>query len=165
MNREIEKKYLVDKKALPDLTGGKLFIQGYLSIKPHIRFRAVRIKKNLFSITVTVKEISVDGFSRNEWNFLSDKKYSRKEVESFGNLSKTGVIEKERFKVKHKGLIWEIDVYKNRNEGLVTTDVEIPSKNYEIDDFPNWVRREKEITNDPEYFNRNLGKKPYQNWE
>ncbi|MFA6382365.1 MAG: adenylate cyclase [Candidatus Buchananbacteria bacterium] len=156
MSEEIERKYLVYKDKLPILKNGTLFIQGYLSIEPHFRVRIIGNK-----VIIGIKNIIKDGKSRNEWEF--EKKLNKEEIKSLLNLCIEKPIEKIRYNIKHKDLIWEIDEYQADNKGLITADVELPYIDYPID-FPDWINISKEITHNPKYFNTNLGKHPYCNW-
>jgi len=154
--KEIEKKYLVFTKKLPKLKNGVLFLQGYLCLNPHIRFRIIKDE-----VIITIKKIGKSGFERGEWEF--SKKMDKEQIEELVKLAKWKPVKKMRYKIKHKGLVWEIDKYLEKNQGLITADVELPSKDYRIP-FPEWVDGSKEITNDSKYFNRNLGEHPYQRW-
>lgn len=151
---EIEKKFLVFKNKLPKLTGGVLFIQGYLSKEPLIRFRIAGNKKT----SIAIKEVKKEGLARNEWEFHNV--LSQEENEKLLKLAINKPIKKIRFKRKFKGLLWEIDVYQGKNLGLVTADVEIPHEEFKIE-FPKWIDYSKEITSEAEYFNINLGKNPF----
>lgn len=156
MAKEIEKKYLVKAELLPELNDGSLYIQGYLSINPLIRFR---IKNN--SAIITIKKVSSDGISRDEWEF--EKEISDEDINGIVSLAVKKPISKKRYKLEFKGFIWEIDVYQGDNLGLITADIEIPTQDTDFV-FPDWIDSTKEITNDPKYFNVNLGDNPYCNW-
>lgn len=155
MPEEIERKYLVYKDKLPILKNGTLFIQGYLSIEPHVRVRIIGNK-----VIIGIKNIIKDGRSRNEWEF--EKKLNKEEIKSLVKLCIKKPIEKIRYNIKHKNLIWEIDEYQADNKGLITADVELPYIDYPID-FPDWISSSEEITHNPKYFNTNLGEHPYCN--
>lgn len=157
MAQEIEKKYLVLKNKLPKLKNGILFIQGYLSFNPLIRFRVINN-----DVCINIKKIKGNGSVRDEWEFHN--KLDNKEIKKIVQLSIKKPIKKIRYKVKQKKLTWEIDAYQGENKGLITVDVEIPKRNSKIY-FPNWVNQNKEITNDEKYFNKNLGEKPYKQFK
>ena len=156
MAEEIERKYLVFNKLLPKLESGTRYIQGYLSFKPLIRFRMIGE-----NVTINIKDIKKHGTTRDEWEL--SKRFSPQEVKKLIKLSQKKPIEKIRYRVKHKGLVWEIDVYQGDNKGLITADVELPVRNYQIE-FPDWIDSSREITNNPRYFNINLGENPYKSW-
>ena len=150
---EIEKKYLVLKGKLPKIKNGALFIQGYLCLNPLIRFRIINN-----DVCINIKKIKDGGEVRDEWEFHS--KLNKKEIDSLVALSIKKPISKIRYKIKKNKLLWELDVYQGENSGLITVDIELPSKDFKIE-FPDWVDSSKEITNDARYFNKNLGDKPY----
>ena len=156
MAKEIEKKFLVHAKQLPTLQNGKLYKQGYLCQKPLIRYRAVGN-----AVIITIKNVDVGGVNRDEFEFSNE--LSNEEIDKLTTLSIKKPIEKIRYKVEFGGLIWEIDVYQGENEGLMTADIELPNENHVIN-FPEWIDKDVEITNDPKYFNVNLGDNPYKSW-
>lgn len=153
MAQEIEKKYLVLKNKLPKLKNGVLYIQGYFCFNPLIRFRIIEN-----NVCINIKKIRGEGYIRDEWEFCN--KLNKKDIEKLIKISVKKPVQKIRYKIKHKQLVWEIDIYKKENRGLITADVELPNKNYNIQ-FPVWIDKNKDITNDKKYFNRNLGENPY----
>ncbi|EGW36123.1 CYTH domain protein [Desulfosporosinus sp. OT] len=156
MALEIERKFLVFSEHLPLLQEGQYIVQGYLSEKPSIRYRFLDD-----SIVITIKETNPDG-SRFEFETLNPKS-SSEERSTFKRLSLVPPIEKIRYRIPFAGLTWEIDVYQGENKGLITVDVEFPEIGYPLQ-FPKWVDRQSEITQDPKFFNINLGKRPYSMW-
>lgn len=156
MAKEIERKYLVISSKLPKLTQGITYVQGYLSLDPLIRFRIIGNK-----VEITIKKLIDGGVSREEWEF--SKEFSARECEELIQLAKKKPIIKVRYTLKFKDLLWEIDEYKGENKGLITADIEIPQKEHEIQ-FPEWIDFTQEITDDPRYFNKNLGDNPYKSW-
>lgn len=156
MAKEIEKKYLVKNELLPKLTDGEIYIQGYLSLNPLIRFR---VKGN--SVTIAIKKVEKDGVCRDEWEFK--KEMINEEIEKLISLAIKKPIKKIRYKIKKGEFIWEVDIYQDENLGLITADIELPDVNT-IFNFPEWIDKSMEITNDPNYFNVNLGDNPYCNW-
>jgi adenylate cyclase len=57
--------------------------------------------------------------------------------------------------------IWEIDVYENKNIGVVTADVELTNIREKII-LPAWIGRE--VTKDKKITNNALAKTPYATW-
>ncbi len=156
MALEIEKKYLVINDLLPQLDEGEVYIQGYLCLNPLIRFR---VKGN--KVVITIKKVGSNGLSRDEFEF--ENMLDSSEIDTLVGLSVKKPIKKIRHKIKVGELTWEVDVYQDENKGLITADVEIPSEDYNFN-LPPWINSEKEITNDPKYFNVNLGDSPFQSW-
>jgi adenylate cyclase len=59
------------------------------------------------------------------------------------------------------GLIWEIDVFKGANHGLVVAEIELPHEHHAFAK-PDWLDRE--ITSNSRYSNTSLAIMPFQNW-
>lgn len=153
MAKEIEKKYLVFKNKLPKLKGGVLYVQGYLCLSPLIRFRIIKNR-----VCLNIKSLNKNNITREEWEFFNN--LSDAEIKKLISLAVKKPIKKIRFKIKYKGLIWEIDRYQGENRGLITAEAELPNKNFKIL-FPDWVDSKNEISNNKRYFNKNLGERPY----
>lgn len=153
---EIERKYLVHQELLPRLEDGKRMIQGYLAMQPSIRFRIIKQ-----DVIIAIKNLQKDG-SRFEFETIKHE-VSLAEQEQLLKLALFPAIEKVRYRLPYAGLVWEIDVYQKSNSGIITADVELPSIDYDIK-FPRWIKAQQEITQDPRYFNINLGQKPYTQW-
>ncbi|AHF06702.1 CYTH domain-containing protein [Desulfitobacterium metallireducens] len=153
---EIERKYLVHQELLPRLEDGTRMIQGYISMQPSIRFRVIEQ-----DVIITIKNLQKDG-SRFEFETIK-REVSLAEQEQLFELALFPSIEKVRYRHPYLGLVWEIDVYQRENLGLITADVELPSFDYNIK-FPRWINAQREITQDSQYFNVNLGQKPYTKW-
>ncbi len=153
---EIERKFLVFSELLPQLTKGEEIIQGYLSTNPHLRYRILGER-----IVLNLKKFSHDG-SRFE---LETEKISSSvdERQALLEMSIYPAIEKTRYRIVHKELVWELDVYRGDNNGLITVDVELPALNYSIA-YPEWVNKSVEITEESQYFNLNLGRFPFTKW-
>ena len=52
-----------------------------------------------------------------------------------------------------EGLIWEVDEFHGDDEGLVIAEIEVPSKDYEIE-IPEWI--DEEVTGNHKYYNHTL---------
>ncbi len=157
MAKEIEKKYLVIKEKLPELKNGQLYLQGYLCLSPLIRFRVVGN-----DTCINIKKMKPGSVTREEFEFHNQ--LTGEEVTELIDLTVKKPIQKTRYKIEHSGMIWEVDVYQGDNEGLITADIEMPSENFKLV-FPDWVNKDRDITNDEKYFNRNLGDHPYKEFK
>lgn len=157
MAKEIEKKYLVIESKLPELKNGEVYLQGYLCLSPLIRFR---IAGN--DTCINIKNLKSNKTVRDEFEFHNQ--LDKEEIDALTSLAIKKPIKKDRYKIEYKGMVWEIDVYQEENQGLITADLEMPNENF-IPDFPDWVDKNKEITNDERYFNRNLGDHPYKEFK
>jgi CYTH domain-containing protein len=76
-------------------------------------------------------------------------------------MSLNKVVEKNRYKIKYAGNIWEVDEFLGENEGLIVAEIELKSEDATFDK-PSWIG--KEISTDSRYFNSNLSKNPFKNW-
>lgn len=153
---EIERRFLVFKDLLPPLKDGRHFIQGYLSLDPHIRYRMIGDE-----VIIAIKTNEKGATGRNEWEFA--KSLDQADREKLKALAIRKPIEKIRHEIPHEGLVWEIDVYQGDNEGLITAEVELPAVDHPIP-FPTWIDSASEIGSDPKYRNSNLGEHPYKTW-
>jgi CYTH domain-containing protein len=72
------------------------------------------------------------------------------------------LIEKIRYKIYLKNLIWEVDEFLGENQGLILAEVELTHENQTIE-LPDWIDRE--VTGDRRYYNASLVKYPYQQWK
>jgi adenylate cyclase len=70
-------------------------------------------------------------------------------------------IEKTRYRVMVGSTAWDIDVFGGANRGLIVAEVELPSRSTEVE-LPEWVGGE--VTGDPRYYNANLVRRPFSDW-
>jgi adenylate cyclase len=66
-------------------------------------------------------------------------------------------IRKRRYAVPFGDLLWEIDEFEEPD--LVLAEIELPSETAEVT-LPDWLSPyvEREVTGDPDYYNRNLAR-------
>jgi adenylate cyclase len=69
-------------------------------------------------------------------------------------------IAKKRYFVMKDGYKWEVDVFRDLNEGLCIAELETKDKEYQWLSFI-----EYEITDEIRYYNDELSKKPYSTWK
>jgi len=155
MAKEIEKKFLVKGDQWRELAEGTIYRQGYLSTEKE---RVVRVRTIGNTGYLTIKGITV-GASRLEYEYEISVSDSN---EMLDQLCLKPLIEKKRYKIEFAGLIWEIDEYSGDNQGLIVAEVELESEDQEIS-MPGWIG--KEVTSDPRYFNSNLTKHPFTQWQ
>lgn len=153
---EIERKFLVTQDTFKELAHSNTrIVQGFLNTNPERTVR-IRIKGN--SAFLTIKGISNEsGLSRFEW----EREITIEEAESLLALCEPGVIDKVRFEVEIGDYLYEVDVFKGANEGLVVAEIELKSED-EFFEKPNWIG--EEVTGDIKYYNSQLSKKPYTTW-
>lgn len=154
--REIERKYLVENlDFISEASSSYVIAQGYLNSDPD---RSVRIRKTSEGGFITVKGTSSEnGMSRFEW----EKPLSTKEVDALLPLCEEGTIIKDRYLVPFKGNVFEVDVFKGANKGLILAEIELDDEE-ESFEKPEWLGAE--VTSDPRYYNLYLSKNPYNQW-
>ena len=145
---EIERKFLVKVSDYKKEAHRKTkIIQGYLTKDPKRTVR-VRIRENQGFLTI--KGISSeDGLSRFEW----EKEIPINEAKELITLCLPTIIEKTRYEVTYKGVLFEVDEFEGTHSGLVLVEVELNS-NEDIFEKPIWVG--KEVTGDEKYYNSYL---------
>lgn len=147
-NLEIERKFTVKnsdyrKQAyeVREIRQGLLNSQGKNEVRVTIRgsYAWICVKSNESSI------------SRFEW----EKEIPVKEAELLLNsCCVSRIITKTRYLIlSGEGLIWEVDEFHGDDDGLVIAEIEIPSKDYEIE-LPDWI--DEEVTGNPRYYNKML---------
>lgn len=159
MAKEIERRFLVQKelwvaqgRAAADAV--HLIRQGFLSTTKE---RVVRVRVVGEGGLLTIKGLT-RGFSKSEFEYsipLTDAEVLLDEV------CEHPLIEKMRYRVKHAGILWEVDEFLGENQGLLLAEVELMSEQQEIV-LPVWVGQE--ISSDPRYFNSNLSRMPFSQW-
>lgn len=155
MVKETERKFLVKNNDFKKAATGVLFIQGFLSTQKERVVRVRHIGKIGF---ITIKGISV-GATRTEFEY----EIPGKDAEYLlANLCEKPIIRKYRYSLDHDGLKWEVDEFLDENQGLIVAEVELDSESQRIN-LPPWIGTE--VTTKPEYYNSNLIKNPYCNWE
>jgi CYTH domain-containing protein len=153
MGTEIERKFLVKEGVWREAVATR-YRQGYLSTAKE---RTVRVRTIHDKGYLTVKGVTV-GASRLEFEYeisLADAE------EMLDKLCEKPLIEKNRYKLDHSRLVWEVDEFFGENEGLIIAEVELQSEDQDVD-RPEWVT--EEVTEDPRYYNANLIQNPYNRW-
>jgi adenylate cyclase len=154
MGREIERKFLVTSGGWRKGAKRSHLSQGYLLAE---KTKSVRVRLEDGCGTVTIKGPS-RGAGRAEFEYAIPAKDARELLRS---LCEKPLIEKTRSRVRHCGLIWEVDEFGGDNRGLVVAEVELRRADQKVA-LPPWVG--KEVTSDPRYLNANLFKNPYRRW-
>ena len=148
MAKEIERKFLVkpgtDLAKLADRSVD--MIQGYLSTDPAATVR-IRVTGDKGYLTVKGK---TTGIERSEWEYEIPATDAREMLEQCASKD-VAVISKTRY---HCGR-WEIDEYRGALEGLITAEIELSGPEETIE-LPDWI--EKEVSDDPRYFNSMLAR-------
>lgn len=154
---EIERKFLVSSNRYREQASSKsVIVQGYLNSDPQRTVR-VRIKDQIGYITIKGKSCD-SGVSRFEW----EKEISKLEAETLLELCEKTVIRKTRFEISVADHLFEVDEFTGPNTGLIIAEVELSHKNEKFLK-PDWLGRE--VTGEKKYYNSNLSKHPFINWD
>lgn len=153
---EIERKFLVnDMSFVSKAYEENYIIQGYLNSDPQRTVR-IRIKNTDGFITVKGRSNS-SGMSRFEW----EKTIELDHAKALLNLCEEFVIEKTRYLIKADDLIFEVDIFHGKNQGLILAEIELTSEQQQFL-IPSWLG--KEVTADKKYYNSYLSKNPFSTW-
>jgi len=154
---EIERKFLVNSNRYREQASSKsVIIQGYLNSDP-LRTVRVRLRDQIGFLTVKGKSCD-SGLSRFEW----EKEISKHEAETLLELCEKTVIRKTRFEISVADHLFEVDEFTGPNTGLIIAEVELSHKNEKFLK-PDWLGRE--VTGEKKYYNSNLSKHPFINWD
>ncbi len=110
------------------------------------------IKESLFTI-----KGKTDGVSRDEFEYSIEFNI----IDDLINLICNKKIEKIRYKIIENTNLWEVDIFKGRNDGLSIAEIELSDENEEFIK-PEWITYE--VSDDYNYFNNNLIHKPFNTW-
>ena len=155
MPQEIERKFLVEGEYKSQAYAQSRIIQGYIS---SARGRTVRVRIRDGRGYLTIKGASdSSGISRYEW----EKEIPLNEAKDLMRLCEPGVID-NRYLVRSGQHVFEVDEFYGENEGLTVAEVELASEN-EPFEKPDFIGRE--VTGDIRYYNSQLMKHPFKEWE
>lgn len=159
MGTEIERRFLIDQRKLPDLfhaltiTKGKFnMLQGYLTDDPKsvIRIRTVLEPAIARAAYLTLKGETANGSRTEIETKLAELDAA---LEMLDKFHRGRILRKTRYVVEFDGLDWEIDFFHDYHDGLIIAEVELDQIDQQIT-LPPWVG--KEITDDFEYSNARL---------
>lgn len=155
-NTEIERKFLIKGDYKSHAYGHDRVVQGYMA--SNTGGRGVRIRIMGGKGYITIKGGTSDkGISRFEW----EKEINLDDAEQLLALCDPGVIDKTRYLIKSGKHIFEVDEFYGDNEGLTVAEIELDAED-EAFDRPEWLG--DEITGDRKYYNSQLVKKPFKDW-
>ncbi len=128
--------------------------QGYISREKTGTVR-VRITDDRAYLTIKGKP-AAGHFARYEW----EKEIDVHDAEELMKLCQGTIIDKTRWIVPAETvdsgqLIWEVDEFHGEQEGLVVAEIELAYEEQEFEK-PDFIG--KEVTDDPRYYNANMGR-------
>ena len=145
--KEIERKFLVNKNALPslDLLDHIIITQGYLL---NTKEKTVRVRLSNNTAFLTIKG-ATSGISRDEYEY----QISYDEAQNILNDFIDKKISKTRYIIPFAGKKWELDIFHNHLEGLIIAEVELENEKESIE-IPSWCT--EEVSQNPMYYNAQL---------
>ena len=154
MGVEIERKFLVDSKSVPDSGEEIPIIQAYLCAE---KDRTVRVRKAGERAFFTIKG-EMKGISRKEFEY----EIPPEDAEEMIRMAVGHPVEKVRRIVFHNQDRWEVDFFSGLNEGLVVAELELEKADEEFEK-PSWIK--EEVSGQLRYQNSQLAFFPYCDWK
>ena len=153
-NIEIERKFLVKTTTFLDEIEhkSKSMKQVYLCNEKE---KTVRVRTDGTNGYLTIKGVT-NGIQRKEYEY----QIPLKEAEELITMC-DGVIEKTRHYIPIGKHIYEVDVFEGLNKGLIVAEIELQSVDEEFIK-PDWLG--DEVSHDVRYFNSQLIKNPFTQW-
>ena len=149
MATETERKFLVKSEFRHLAIREIKIIQTYLSIDPDKTIR-LRTADNRAFLTIKSRP-KTNSISRNEW----EVEIPVNDAEEMMHICLPGKVVKTRYLVPSGKHTFEVDVFHDKNEGLVIAEIELSSDD-EYFEKPVWLG--EEVTGLPQYYNANLVK-------
>lgn len=150
---EIERKFLLRQPELgPRIVAGLpglTLLQGYFGRIDgwSVRLRLAAAADDAAQAWLTLKTTR-QGSSRGEIEQVVPPGFAQPLLEASGRL-----IRKIRYRLPQEDLVWEIDRFLGRHEGLWLAEIELPRADHRVV-LPNWLGAE--VTDDPGYRNEAL---------
>lgn len=147
MATETERKFLIKGDFMEKVIRKIEITQSYLSVDPE---KTIRIRTSDNEAYLTIKSpAKKNSFSRGEWEF----RIPFEDAVDLMKLCLPGKVVKTRHIIPSGDHKIEVDVFHDKNEGLIIAEVELKSEDEEFIK-PEWLGAE--VTGDPRYFNSNL---------
>lgn len=147
MATETERKFLIKGEFRHQVIKKIEITQAYLNIDP-VKTIRLRIADDIAYLTVKSRP-GINSITRSEWEVEIPVKDAREMM----NICLPGRIVKTRYLVPSGDHTFEVDVFHDKNEGLVVAEIEL---DYDDEQFekPDWLG--EEVTGLPQYYNANL---------
>ncbi len=156
MALEVEHKFLLANDTWRDeIKHSVHYKQGYLSSSP---LSSVRVRISDSHAWLNIKSATIGSY-RQEFEYeipLTDANAILDE------LCHKPLVEKMRHFVYRDQHVWEIDEFMGDNAGLIVAEIEL-SQIGESFEKPAWLGQE--VTDDLRYYNNNLTKNPFKDWD
>lgn len=147
MATETERKFLIKGDFRDNVIRKIEITQSYLSVDPE---KTIRIRTSDNEAYLTIKSpAKMNSFSRGEWEF----QIPYADAIELMKICLPGKVVKTRNIIPSGNHKIEVDVFHDKNEGLIIAEVELKSEDEEFIK-PEWFGAE--VTGDPRYYNSNL---------
>ncbi len=153
---EIERKFLLKNEQWRELVFKSIrYQQGYLNSDAN---SSVRIRTSDDTAKLNIKSATI-GSQRAEYEYTIPMDDAQ---ELLATLCHQPLVEKVRHLVKIAEHIWEIDEFSGDNAGLIVAEIEL---SHVDEDFikPDWLG--KDVTEELRYYNNQLCKHPFKEWQ
>jgi adenylate cyclase len=147
MATETERKFLVKGKFRHLAVKEIYIIQSYLSIDPNKTIR-LRIADEKAFLTIKGRPLK-NTITRNEW----EVQVPVTDAQEMILLCLPGRIVKTRYLIPSGRHVFEVDIFHEKNEGLIIAEIELISEDEQFVK-PDWLG--EEVTGNPDYYNANL---------
>jgi len=154
MPSEIERKFLVRESPVTSETPGTGLVQGYLPLGSDALSVRVRLTPDAGYLTIKGPR---EGRIRSEL----ECEIPLDMCEILVGLCGERLVTKTRYPIFSGGRVWVVDIFQDRNSGLVLAEIELSDP---LEEFvlPSWCGRE--VTDDERYYNPYLASTPYCDW-
>ena len=149
MATETERKFLV-KGEFRHLAVRQIQITQFYLLKDRDKTIRIRIADDLAFLTIKTP-LKSDSIARNEWEFSIPPE----DAAAIMKISLPGKIIKTRYIIPAGVHRFEVDVFHDKNEGMVVAEIELTHEDEKFD-IPDWLG--EEVTGNPAYYNSNLAK-------
>lgn len=147
MATETERKFLVSGEFMHLAVKVLNITQFYLSTDPG---RTIRIRISDSEAFLTIKnKPDNNSLTRLEWEFPINVADAKEMMQ----ISLPGKVIKSRYLVPFGNQMFEVDVFHEKNDGLVIAEIELDSED-QLVEKPDWLG--EEVTGIPDYYNVNL---------
>lgn len=149
MATETERKFLVRGEFRDKSVKAVNIIQAYISADPR---KTIRLRFSDDEAFLTIKSPRKEGLiGRYEWEYLIPVEDAKEMMA----ICLPGRVVKTRYLVPSGEHTFEVDVFHEKNEGLIIAEIELSSED-EPFERPEWLG--DEVTGDPRYYSSNLVK-------
>ena len=149
MATETERKFLV-KGEFRHLAVRQIQITQFYLLKDRDKTIRIRIADDLAFLTIKTP-LKSDSIARSEWEF----RIPLEDAAEIMKISLPGKIIKTRYIIPAGVHKFEVDVFHDKNEGMVIAEIELTLEDEKFD-IPDWLG--EEVTGNPAYYNSNLAK-------